>query len=531
MGLVSSLLSLGSSSTVDIVKARSTAVAQRGAQQEKFFSNARGPGQALVSDPYTWAFSGGQYVNKPTSLNYTVLKYLAWRDPIVAAIILTRLRQVVSFAQVRTHDETQRSVGRGFRVKLKDGNAKKRSKAVENKEDEFNTFMARCSRADTQVPQERHFSTFLWKFVQDRLKIDQASFEIQLDRKEVPVQFFALDGSTIRIAKSKFAEDNGIKYVQVYQERPVAWFTDKQLAFCPQNVSADLESNGYGISEIEIGIKTIMTELGAMEVNARNFTPGTIPRGFLTVDNAEMSEERMQELEMAWRSQIAGMRGFNHVPILSTPKGGKITFQSLPQSNDMVFAKFLDFVIQIMCALYGLDPVEIGIPMRGSPGMQGGALSTANEEAKLTQSRDKGLRPLLTWVESCINLELMPLLDPEGEFEFSFVGFDAKSDSDKADLAGKQVKTFKTVNEIREENGLDPLEDGDMILDGTYLQAKQGAQAMAQQGAEGEPGAEGAPAEGDGQGDDDQGQDWGSWAAEGTDQQWGQGGAEGGEPE
>ena len=117
--------------------------------------------------------------------------------------------------------------------------------------------------------------------------------------------------------------------------------------------------------------------------------------------------------------------------------------------------------------------------------MSGGALSSANEEARLTQSKDKGLWPMLAWLERSINLEFMPIMDPTGDFEFAFVGRDPKSDGDRADLIVKQVKSYKLVNEVRVEQGLEERDDCDVILEGTWLQAKQAAEAQAKQGEDG----------------------------------------------
>ena len=159
-------------------------------------------------------------------------------------------------------------------------------------------------------------------------------------------------------------------------------------------------------------------------------------------------------------------------------------------------------------------------------------MSSANEESKLSQSRDKGLKPLMTWIESCINLELMPALDPEEEFEFAFVGFDSKSDVERADLATKQVKAFKTVNEVRVEQGLDERDDCDIILDSTFMQARSMAQQAEQQaqqpaqgvdengqpvgGDDGSGAPEGAQGAQDGPvgGGEDQGADWKTWVAQ-----------------
>ena len=63
-------------------------------------------------------------------------------------------------------------------------------------------------------------------------------------------------------------------------------------------------------------------------------------------------------------------------------------------------------------------------------------------------------------------------------YVFAFTGLEDKTEEEKADLDAKQVKTWKTVNEIRKEHGEEPLENGDIILDSSYLNYIQ-QQAMA----------------------------------------------------
>jgi len=126
-------------------------------------------------------------------------------------------------------------------------------------------------------------------------------------------------------------------------------------------------------------------------------------------------------------------------------------------------------------------PVEINMPNRsGAPGGSQALFSSANETARITHSKDKGLKPILSWLETCMNLEIMPYIEGAEDFEFVFVGLDNKSDQEKMDLSNKQVRAFKTVNEVRVENGLEEIEGSDIILDNTWLQAQQ-----AQQQAEG----------------------------------------------
>lgn len=103
----------------------------------------------------------------------------------------------------------------------------------------------------------------------------------------------------------------------------------------------------------------------------------------------------------------------------------------------------------------------------------------------MTASKDAGLKSILSWLGRAINNELMPWLDPEEDFQFEWVGFDTKSDKEKTDLIGEQVTKFKTIDEVREEMGLDPLPDdlGKIILNQVFISVKQQTE-MAKQQAE-----------------------------------------------
>ena len=80
------------------------------------------------------------------------------------------------------------------------------------------------------------------------------------------------------------------------------------------------------------------------------------------------------------------------------------------------------------------------------------------------------------------------------DFEFNFVGLDAKTQDDVAELNSKLVKTTRTVDELRAEDDLEPLPDGkgEIILDPTWLQNAQSIDAQGE-GGEGEGGEGEAP--------------------------------------
>ena len=70
------------------------------------------------------------------------------------------------------------------------------------------------------------------------------------------------------------------------------------------------------------------------------------------------------------------------------------------------------------------------------------------------------------------------------EYVFNFVGIDDKTEEEQIELDMKKVKSYKTVNELRAEKGLDSLgEEGDVILDASWMNYKsQMAMAAGSQG-------------------------------------------------
>lgn len=439
----------------------------------------RGAGAALVADPYLWAFAGDYYVEKPTGVGYSVLRYLCRQDTVLAAIIITRLRQVRAFGQLSRVSETDKTESRGFRVRQRSGAGAKTS-VVEAREQELNEFMLRCAVPDEE-PEERSFADFLWRFGKDRLTLDQACAEKKLDGAGGLRQFYAVDGGTIRrIKRSRSGMSSGFSFVQIYQGKVVARFEREELMFCPENLSTELDRIGYGESEVEVGLKKVATHLGIDEANARQFHPTSTPKGILTIENAELDDEQMQVLEQRYRRQVATMRGRHRLPILGMPRGGKLGFTRLSPANDMEYRTFLEFLINLLCALYGMDPMEINFPTRsGSLGTGSSLIQSSPELTRLTASKDKGLKPMLGWLAGCINREIIPAIDLTGDFEFSFVGLDSKDEASKAELSDKHTRVWKMVNEEREERGYERVEGLDVVRDPVVANAMAMAKASA----------------------------------------------------
>jgi hypothetical protein len=165
-------------------------------------------------------------------------------------------------------------------------------------------------------------------------------------------------------------------------------------------------------------------------------------------------------------------------------------------NTEMGYQMWIEYLIKITCAIYQMDPSEINFDLRGSQGQQ--PVFMSNNEAQQKMSKDRGLRPLLSFLQDCLNDNILEYVDEE--YELAFVGLDAKSEEQAIELRTKQGQTMLTINEVRALDDLDPIEAGDIILNPAYTSylmqqaAQQQQQAMA--GAQGGGGQPGAPAPG-----------------------------------
>lgn len=436
--------------------------------------------KSILVDPMELTSSFG-YKDKPYNLSYDVLRAMS-RTHIIKAIIETRKDQVASFCEPQRNKYSS-----GFVIQKKQAwrsqqKEEKLTKAEERRINELIEFLLGCGTTENFWSQDT-FDTFVKKIVSDSLTLDQATFEVVRNRQGIPVEFFATDGATYRIADSYDQDDYKKKevevagyvpsYVQIYQNKILAEFYPWELCFGVRNPSTDIRLNGYGKSELEDMIQTITAILNADFYNANFFKVGSAPKGILKY-SGNINPNTVEDFRRQWIAQVSGVMNMHKIPMINADK---LDFINTAQNNkDMEYAKYQEFLIKISCAIFKIDPSEIGFPMAGAAETNAFGGSTGNEE-KLRYSKDKGLKPLLKQVQYWINKYLISQID--NSYEFRFVGIDGEADETQeleADI--KMLSNFMTLNEIRAKRNLPPMPDGDVILNPTYLQAK----GMAQQG-------------------------------------------------
>jgi len=409
-------------------------------------------------------------------------------------VINTRVQQVAAFCRPQ-HDRYQL----GFRIKLRDSE-KEPTKAERQWMHDMETLFTRTGV--TKHPRGRdNFETFLRKLTWDSLVYDQTCFEVVENKKGDPCEWFAVDASTFRLADtaSTYLDEDledQIRYVQIYDGQVVAEFNQNELCFGVRNPRSDIRIFGYGVSELEMLIPTVTSLLWGFEYNQRFFSQGSSPKGIINFKGT-IPEKQLQQFRRHWYQMCSGVENSWRTPITT---GEDMQYINLQQSSrDMEFNAWIDFLIKIACSMYSMNPVEVNFQY-GNVG-QKQSLNEASNKEKITESRERGLRPLLRFLAEQFNQYIVWPINEA--FEFDFVGLDAHTKDQMADLNQKRVKTMLTVDEIRAEDDLPPLPDGkgECLLDPTWMQFNQLKEGQAMEGApgggemgEGEP-EEGEPGE------------------------------------
>lgn len=441
----------------------------------------------------------GDYYEKPSVLGFDMMRQMVDQTPILSAVIMTRIRQVKRFCRV-----PEGGNGPGFQIRLKNQSSTKLQKEEQQSIELLQNFFTNCGWETNPRQRARlkrdNFSNFMSKIVRDSLVLDSAPIETEFKRdKSLGLDgFYAVDGATIRLCNEEgYQGDDEIFALQVVQGNLRAAYTYDDLIYVPRNPRSDVLAGGYGMSETELLVKVVTGFLNAMTYNLKYFDSNAIPKGLLHL-SGDYSADDISSFKRYWNSMVRGINNAWTLPVMvSKNQESKASFENFGVDvNEIMFAKWMTFLTSIICAIYGIAPDEINFE---SFTAGTSSLSGSDTEEKLINSKDKGLRPLLSHFEDLFSDYIVSEFSDKYVFRWS--GLDEKDETQ----VWEEEKTLLTVNEARKARNWDEIKEdwGNAPLNQTLMQAwmadKQ-QDAMGQMGMP-MPGGEGAGADGE-QGDD-----------------------------
>lgn len=369
---------------------------------------------------------------------------------VVRAVVNTRVEQVQNFLHFSTDEQKE-----GYTIRRKRNPFEKVS-TEQSREDQIKiNYIRKFLEEGGFHDKWESFDTFQdfgRKVVFDSLTLDQLAFEIVRDRSWNLACYRAVDASLIRFLDSidpKFREEfeqyrfKGYlpKYCMCWQgqimENPV---THESVIFYPwelgigiRNKSTNIYKNGYGTSELET-LSSVMTWiLWGFEYNGNYFSKSSQPKGIINVKNPNISQASLSEFRQAWQQTMVGVSNSHRTPIVN---GLDLQWVDLSKNTnrDMEFSEWVKFLLVMTCAVYRIDPSELGFQFKDQTNIFG----QAGQKERLQHSKDKGLKPILVFLQEVINYYLVSELDED--FEFVFTGVDAEDEGRQVEIDAKKIQ-------------------------------------------------------------------------------------------
>lgn len=434
----------------------------------------------------------GDYYERQGVFNFDSMRMMVDQTPVLSAVVLQRIRQIQRFCRPQRDGK-----GAGFKITPRDKDnhigedGKDQAKLLEK-------FFLNCGwesnpRARKRLKRE-DFSSFMAKLVRDSLIMDSCPIETEFKRdpKQGIDGIYAVDGSTIRLCTEQgYRGDDEIFAIQLVQGQIRSAYTYDNLIYVPRNPRTDVLSGGYGLSETELLVRVVTGFLNAFTYNIKFFDSNSMPKGILNL-YGDYDPNDLAAFKRNWNAMVRGVNNSWAMPVMvSKNMESKAQYEAFGNEvSELMFGKWMTFLTSIICAIYGMAPDEINFESftNGTSSLSGG-----DTEEKIANSKDKGLRPLLSYFENMFTDYVVTEFSED--FEFRWTGLDEEDPT----TAWERVKLTTTANELRAEDGRDKIEEawGDAPLNSSLMSAwsldHQPEQDFGQPGISQPPGAGGAP--------------------------------------
>jgi hypothetical protein len=455
-------------------------------------------------------------------ISYRILRRVSEKAWILNLCIQNLTKKIRPYLKPAT-EENQR----GFKIKNREAAQKGRSMSNAEKETvkALESFFMRTGDNEDEN-REDDLDKYATKIVRDICQLDQVACEKQFTYGKEACAFWAVDPATIEVALPGSERVTGIKYAQVINHIPYAYYSKDELIFDCMNPRTDVEKAGYGYSIVEQAIDLVTSSINTFAYNAGFFTENRMPRGILLL-NGDADQEEIDAIEDYIVNLLSGQPSSQwRVPIIPSGKekgadsgGRRLEFVNLQGTNkEMEFQAWYDLQLSAVVAMFGFSMEDLGLHSQKSQPLIGMDTSPKQEASKSLVLGD-----MLGFLQKHFN-KILAAKNPD--YEFEFVGYEKDDPRLTHDLDKGEVESYKTMNEKRAEKGMEPIDftkienPADMPINSYTVQLFQGQQ---QGGMGGGPFGDTGDMEGM---DDEGGGDFGQEGEENADEAGSEGGDE-----
>lgn len=481
--------SLTSESFEEVMKAQAFI-----AEQQKNARRAPQPEiKSILWNPSEIGFNGKGYRDPNNGISFGTLNRMG-EIFIVKAIINTRIEQVQNFLKYSLDDQKP---GYQIRYKKSPGSEGSEDKELNVKDKKIVDYIVKFLEEGGENDKwecEDNFQEFTRKVLRDSLVLDQMTFELVRARNMNLKKYRAVDAALIRQL-----DTNDPRYAQMFENfrwhgylprYAMVWdgqiirhpVTNEYVVFYPwelgygvRNKTTNVLRNGYGCSELETLIEIVTWILWGMQYNGNFFKQGSQPKGFINVKNGNVDQGTLNEFRQDWKQTMSTVYNSHKIPVI---QGIDLEWIDLQQTNrDMEFTEWIKFLLVIACAVYRMDPSELGFQFQDAARIFG----QEGQKERLDHSKQKGLTPLLVFYQNILNKYIISEIDDR--LELVFTGIEIEDEAAQVELDKKKSEAgFVSLEDMFEKYSgrkFDP--NKDTILNTVY----QSAQSNKMMGGEG----------------------------------------------
>lgn len=475
--------SLTSESFEEVVKAQSFL-----AEQRKYGRKLPQPDiKSILWNPSEIGFTGKGYRDPNNGVTFNTLNRMG-DIFIIKAVINTRIEQVQNFLKYSNDDQKP-----GYKIRYKqtpgveaDVNTKKEMSKEDMRKVEYIVKFLEDGGENDKWECEDNFQEFTRKVLNDSLRLDQLCFEVVRARNFEVKKYRAVDGALIRQL-----DTNDPRYSQMFEQfrwhgylprYAMVWdgqiirhpVTNEYVAFYPwelgygiRNKTSNVLRNGYGCSELETLMEIVTWVLWGMQYNGNFFKQGSQPKGFINVKNQNIDGGTLNEFRQEWKQTMSTVYNSHKIPVI---QGIDLEWIDLQQTNrDMEFTEWIKFLMVLVCAVYRMDPSELGFQFQDAARVWG----PEGQRERLDHSKQKGLTPLLIFYQNILNKYIISEIDDR--LELVFTGIEIEDEATQVDLDKKKSEAgFVSLEDMFEKySGRKFNPEKDTILNQVYQSAQQ----------------------------------------------------------
>lgn len=337
---------------------------------------------------------------------------------------------------------------------------------------------------------QKTFRELIEPVVEDILVLDRGVMEKESNVRGLPIALHLVDGGTIRTKPFWNGEPTDPRYEWWPGGVFRANLLDNQIILMMENPTSHRVD---GFSPLEALKETIDADLEARDFNKR-MVAQTNPTGILNLGE-NVGTNVVDAFRVYWDAEISGRKQMGIVGGVKNPQ-----FISMGQTaREMQYMQWQVYLLRKIAAVFGIAPQDLGITFD---------VNRANANTQQELSEDRGLKPLLRLIEEQLNTKVIAdftqtkakQLHAEGEIDmttmrlaialthvnprdhtdifrklhaanilnlaFKFRLRSAKNTRDQTEynrfaLAGLP---WRTIDEVRGDDGEEPVEGGDKII-------------------------------------------------------------------